>query len=385
MHIIDVLLHKPKKIYYRLHQNKIQKYKSIINRKAPVIFISYISDVFYYINDDKRLYLHQNKREALSMIPILNKIGYSVYVQQFDSELPLPNKIPTIIFGMGPVFFKACNKWPNAKRIYYGTGSYYKFQNSQIIIQTDLFNKEYNCKIPYRRLILNDSACELADLILQIGSKYTLETYPKHLQEKITLIHQSTLPTILPNPNYSKENEFLFMAANANILRGLHMLFDVFSQNDNIVLNIVGNIEEDFYSTIKHKHTPNIKVHGLLDLKSEKFKQVSSACNFIIYPSGSEGLPGSILCTMKIGIIPIVTRWAADDNIKKLGYLMNEWNLKSVIEGINWALSLSLNKITELKKKNIDYINTHYSLSIFRKEFESYFLNIHQNIDNSNE
>lgn len=376
MHIIDILLHQYKKIYFRYLHKKMQSYKSVISRHAPYVYISYISEIFYYKNDDKRLNQHQNKREALSMVTIFNQLGYNVFVQQSDSNLPLPNINVSLIFGIEPNFIQACKKWPNAIKIYYGTGSYYEFLNNQIINATDNFNNKYHCNLPYSRLVIPNESSKIADIILQIGSHFTIETYPEKQQNKIEIIHQSTLETQSPITNYSTSNEFLFMASNANILRGLPFLFDYFSKNQNITLNIVGTIEPDFYEIIKNKHTPNIKLYGFLELMDIKLHNIISRCNFFIYPSGSEGLPGSVLHAMKMGLIPIVTRWAATDELNSFGYIFDNWNSESISNGIKWALSLSPEKICKLKKQNVEYINNNYNLYNYCKEFNYFFSKI---------
>lgn len=65
----------------------------------------------------------------------------------------------------------------------------------------------------------------------------------------------------------------------------------------------------------------------------------------MIYPSGSEGMPGAVLNSMKKGLIPITTRWAAVDNIEELGFLMPSWSIDGIDVGVKWALSLSKDQV----------------------------------------
>ena len=72
---------------------------------------------------------------------------------------------------------------------------------------------------------------------------------------------------------------------------------------------------------MKRKISPNIKLWGFMDINSDELTAIIDRCNFLIYPSGSEGgCPGAVINSMKKGLIPIVTPWAAFDGIEEYGF-----------------------------------------------------------------
>lgn len=347
-------------------------YVSKISKSAPWVYISYITYPFFM----KDLSIHQNMRETIAMVKVLNNLGFNVYVQDYQSKNILP-QIDNVkmVFGHEPNLIRAAEKWPQAVVIQYNTGAYVEHQNNQVKKMTDYVNRVYKCCIPYRRLDQEISifrGYEIAYKILQIGSKFTLETMPPKYHQKIVMIHQSTqIHRELPDICDANENHFFFMASGGNMLKGIPLLIEFFSKHQQYILHIIGPIEDDFLEAIKNEITPNISLHGYMDVNSDEFVEIVKKCNFIVYPSGSEGgIPGAVLCAMQYGLIPIVTPWAAFDEIEEYGYLMDyNWNVNSVEKGIDWALSLSPQERCWRKKSCSKFVIDNYNLDKFSEEF----------------
>ncbi len=347
-------------------QDKVYVRKN--SASSPWVFISYIPYAFY-IKKEKELNVHQNLREMIAMVDVFNKKGYNVYVMHYNTSKSLPDIDPAIVIGLEPLFEKACNKYVKAKRVYYATGAYYEHQNRLVTELTDKFNDFYQSLIPYRRIVRPHRSCMIADQILQIGSGFTIETYPLKLQNKITLIHQSVLAIKnIDEMVYADTNEFVFMGSSGNALKGLGVLVEYFCSDNKRILHIIGPVEDDVLIAMRSKLTPNIIFHGFMDVNSSDFQAIMKRCNFLIYPSGSEGCPGAVLNLMRYGMIPIVSRWASLDNIDELGYMLNDISSKSISESIDWTSQLTKDRIIDMKKNASKYVETNYSLEIFKNE-----------------
>lgn len=356
-------------------------YISKVSKKAPWVYIAYITEVFYRKDDDNLKNVHQNQREALTQVDVLNEMGYNVYVHFYLSNSKIPNYQFEIVFGHEPNFVRAVSKNPNALKVLYVPGAYIDHRNGQIIKMTNHVNQVYKSSIPYRRLLEYDPlycskiAYELADKILMIGSKFTIETFPEHLHPKIVTIHQSTqLSRTTEAIQYASANEFFFMGSGGNLLKGISLLVEYFSKHPEYIMNIVGPIEDDVKDALNDLLTANIKFYGFIDINSDEMIDIMGRCNFIIYPSGSEGMPGAVLNSMKNGLIPIVTRWAAFDEIEELGYVLEDWTVSAIDKGINWSKSLSQDEILNLKQKCSLYVENTYNLDRYRKEFKEFFV-----------
>ena len=379
---------KVRSFLYKLHiledNSPKDYYVSRISKKAPWVYVAYISGVFYNKDNANVLNSHQNQREALAQVEIFNEMGYNVYVQQYLSRGKIPKRKFDIVFGHEPNFVRAALQNPQAIKIHYVPGAYIDHRNGQIIKMTDYVNRTYNSCIPYRRLLEYDdpnhdskAAYDLADRILMIGSKYTIETFPEYLRSKIVTIHQSTqLTRTVGKIQYAPSNEFFFMGSGGNLLKGISLLVEYFSKHQEYIINIVGPIEQDVREALSGIVTSNIKMHGFVDVNSDDMLEIMGRCNFIIYPSGSEGMPGAVLNSMKNGLIPIVTRWAAFDEVEEYGYILDDWTTDAIDKGVKWSNSLSKDKIIALKEKSSQYVDKTYSLDIFKQEFRDFFVTV---------
>ena len=350
---------------------------ALYDDNAPWLYFAYLSNAFYHQNNVSIMNRHQNMMETIKMVEVFNKLGYNVYLQDFRSTKSLPKHInPEVVIGLEPNFNRACKKWPDANKIYFATGAYWEHANRQISHMTNYINKTYGGHIALHRMTKPHQASQMADYILQIGSSYTVKTYPEELQNKITCIDQSSTAEV-SKKKYAKENHFFFMASSGNILKGVSLLIEFFRDHPALTLHWVGPIENDFYKAMKGQMTPNILMYGFLNINSETMKDVVSKCNFVIYPSGTEGgCPGAVINSMKMGLIPIVTQWAAFDGIEEVGFVMKNWTIEAVQEGVDWALSKSQDEINVLSTRSQRIVSEKFSLDRFGNQLYDYMVRI---------
>ena len=365
------------RIYRRLFlSDEIVVHKT--SKDAPWALVSYIPFALTHWYDDKFLDEHQSRREMFVIDRVLREAGFNVYNISNGFNKELPDRDFKLIFGLEPAFCRACYRYPNAVKIYYATGAYVDHQNDMIKKLTDEFNARYNANIPYRRTVAEHKSAYQADKILQIGSEYTKETYPKEVRTKISLIHQSTQAIrTLDNIEYADENEYFFMSSSGNILKGVPQMIECFSKHPELKLHVVGPLENDVIVALQGVITPNIILHGFMNVNSVDYLNIIKKCNFIIYPSGSEGgVPGAVLNSMKNGLIPICTKWASFDGIEDYGYMMNNVSVEEIEKGLQWSLALSKDDVELRKRKCEDYITRTYNLERFADEFRDYIKKI---------
>lgn len=347
---------------------------SLFNRKWA--YVSYIPEVYHKKKDMQYMLSHQNKREAILIGEIFYELGYNVKVALFNDPKECDDRKYDIIFGLEPNFITMCKKNPKALKIYYATGAYWKHQISSVISQTDLFNKTHNTNLKYSRLVEPHNSCEIADTIFQIGSSFTINSYPQDQQKKIKIINQSS--NLVGQCNLEKKistfstTEFIWFGSDGSILKGLDIVIEYFMQNRQLKLNIVGPIDPDFkdYYQPIIKNFPNIIFHGYLNTSSEEFINIAYKSTFNIFPSGSEGCPGSVVTLMQMGVIPIVSPWAAFDKIKEYGYLLPYSSIEEIDKAIQWSKSLSIAQIQKLIIKNISYSKQKWNIVQFGNEFQ---------------
>lgn len=348
-------------------------HKSIVDKRNPWVLVSYIPNVFLRTDDAAFMNGHQNRREMVYMVEVLNIQGYNVYVMDCNSE-DVPKEYNfKMVFGVEPGFSTACELYPNAKKLYYATGAYWEHQNSSIKQRTDAFNLKYAASFPYQRLTEYKGQLEQADRIVQIGSSFTIQTYPEPLQPNIITLHQTCQldsKCIKAIPKSSHSSNFLWIGGGGVILKGLDLLLDYFICHSEFTLHVIGHVDQGLLDVYAGKIKDNIKFYGFLDITGDRFADLCSLCNFLLYPSCTEGgSPGAVINSMYYGVIPVVSRWAAFDTIEQGGILIDELSDKGIAVAIGMIKSLSDSEITKMSSYCRNYAKVHFNRNRFSKEF----------------
>lgn len=337
-------------------------------------YISYIPEALVR-EDDEYLNSHQNKRETKVIAQRFLENGYNVVMQDYLINSKIPDHSYDIIFGLEPNFTKCSLRNPKAKKVYYGTGAYFKYANAAVIQRTEEFNAKHNMAVAPRRLAPEDDCIEICDQILQIGSHNTIATYPEHIQPKITLINQSS-NFLANNIQRSKPNRFkyLWLGSSGSILKGADLVIETFLKHSELEIDIVGTIEPEVMDAYEYglAKAGNIHFHGYVDVNSETFLNITKDTSFFLFPSVTEGAPpGSVIVAMKLGIIPIVSRVASPDNIEELGYCLKDVTLESLESAILWSRDIEVNEIDSLQQRNRDFSSI-FTLNNFSEEFDTF-------------
>src|SRR5690554_3676452 len=147
-------IHGFKKLAVRLLPNYIKK-----NNGHKRIFVSYITEPLKRKHDAAYFQGHQNHQETVIIEEILNELDLSYIFNHYSLPLNFVWQKFDIVFGLEPNFARICQKNPDAIKIYYATGSYFKHQNGQIQRRTDEFKQKYSVDYPYVRMVAEHDSC----------------------------------------------------------------------------------------------------------------------------------------------------------------------------------------------------------------------------------
>lgn len=341
------------------------------------IFVSYITEPFKRRNDVSYFHGHQNHQETLIIEDLINELEISYVFNHYNRPINFLWKKFDVVFGLEPNFLVMSNKNPQALKIYYATGAYYKHQNKMIINRTNAFREKHGIDYPYVRLVSEHDSTEIADYIFQIGSKHTIGTYPEHLRKKIIIIDQTchVFRSIDLGEKIRKTSkvDFIWFGSTGSILKGLDLVIEFFLQHPHLNLHIVGPVEEEFMRLYQDKmnQSKNFYTYGFLNVDSNEFRDIANKCAFLIYPSASEGCPGSVLNLQKLGVIPILSKWASNDDIADHGFMLENLTVESIGEAVEWGKKLSDQEIENLIHKNHKYVMDRHSKTNFKSQFKN--------------
>jgi len=342
----------------------------------PNVIISYLPFPFRLHSNSKEMRKHQNRREAIVIGEVFKEFGFNVDIVYYKKKAFLPRKSYDIVFGLEPNFVKFVERNPNAIKIYYATGAYWKYQNFAINFRTEQLNKQRNSALKPSRLVSSHKSVELADWIIQIGSTFTVQTYPSEYRKRIKLIRQSSfefLDADLEQKNYVlARHNFLWFGGKGAILKGLDLLLEAFKIKQDCNLYVAGDIESDFKKEYSEEllRTKNIHFLGWLDIASDELEKIANSCAYTILPSASEGMPGSVVSMMRLGLIPIVSKVASCNRIEEFGFIIPELTVEKVLESINTVIQLDIDDIKTRSLKSQRFAKANFSLNIFRHDLE---------------
>lgn len=316
----------------------------------------------------KQSYNHTNYFEAISLARVLNDLGYVVDVIEY-TKIGFKNLDNyDVIIGFGEVFqhyFENHNK--PIKTIYYGTGMHVCHQNTATLNRLkDVYLKKGVWLTESARYVEKTWSYQttLVDGIVALGNESCASTYRKHYKGKIFSIPAPCYVTqnameILKKRAVTANKSFLWFGSVGLVHKGLDLLLEYFSKNNELQLHICGNLdsEKKFVAAYKEElyKNKNIHIHGFIDIDSAKFKKILESCSFIIFPSCSEGGCPSVITTIMNGaLIPIVSKETSISTGNEI--VIESLDIIGITEVVNKVMAFTPQEIISLQLKNYYYV-----------------------------
>lgn len=330
---------------------------------------------------------HTNYFEAQSWAKILSELGYNVDIIHYENKKTIDLAKYDLICGFGDVFQKYFESNSNKKiiTIYYGTGMHVCHQNYASLSRIqDVYRKKGVWLGKSARFVEKTWTHQttLVDGIIALGNEVCADSYRKYYDRQVYALAapyyatQNPEKIILKRKEDSK-NHYLWFGSSGLVHKGLDLILDYFSENDDIYLHICGPIENDkeFAKLYKTElfETKNIKLYGFVDIESQLFNEILLSCSFTIYPSCSEGgSPSTLSVIGNGGLIPIITKENTIETGNELW--IDGFDYESIDRAVSKSKELSFSEIKKLQLKNLEYVKSNNNQ-------EKYYLNLKLNIE----
>lgn len=289
-------------------------------RSGPRALLCYLVESFDPLLDPSQLRSHSNLWQCRRMAEVLQERGYAVDVTQWRNPIPPDPTAYDLVLGVGRSFELAARaRRPDAKALYYGTGTYYAQTNRAVLRRCREVRRRTGAPIE-APLLPRDEGIRHADAALVVGTSWTIETYGRRgagprLESRNTIV-DDVIPRDEASPP-ADPTRFVWMAAYGALRRRLDLVLEVFERRPDLSLTVCGNVRADkaffHYFGERLEATPNVDVRGWMDVGSPEFREVVATHGWLLYPSVSDGQPGSVINAMAAGLVPLVTREAGID------------------------------------------------------------------------
>ena len=315
---------------------------------------------------------------ALNIARALNELGYIIDIVNWNDLNFIPEKKYDLFIGHGGKNFESIYKHLNedVKVIYFSTGCYWKFHNNQEEQRFNDLKLRRGVTLPYDRYIKEpeEFANSVADGIICLGNSHVCETY-----SKFPVVHHLNNASYFDDyydkvtKDFEKNRKnFLFFSGSGNVHKGLDLVLEAFSKSDKN-LYICTSIDTEFRKVYKHEleDCPNIHYVGFIQMRTEKFYEIMDCCNYVIYPSCSEGSPGSVIDCLQYGLIPIVSKESNID-VQNHGVLLKECSIEEITKVINDVSNKPIDWIREKSLLARNAAITEYSEETFLNDLKNH-------------
>lgn len=348
------------------------------NQKAAII--CYLTRChFLNLNDTSKG--RTQPYEILIIEEVLSFLGYKIDIINCNDIRALTiikNNKYDLIFGFGDTFYQLTEMNPYAISILYMTENPPEFSFKKEKERLDYYFIRHKRKFSFTRS----------------GKFYKIEHFQKKYSSVITMGETELLnkhynnphfiyPTGLKNSNYYFSNKnhiktrkhFLWFGSVGAVHKGLDLLLDVFSQQDDIIIHICGLGQEEKKQLYIPKKN-NIIEYGHVDINSDIFLNLVNKCSYIILLSCSEGCSTSILTGMLHGLIPVVLKDVGFNKLGENAIFFEDYKIEYIKVKLNELALYSTEELKLLSKRVYEFARINFTINSYKTSLKKILLNI---------
>lgn len=325
---------------------------------------------------------HTNAFEVVAMAETYQNLGYSVDIVDHDHPIYIPPKdcvVAIDIHGQlerwDPVLSQEC------ARILHATGPHWLTYNRSETDRLAAIIQRRGVSLIPRRQVAPTRNIEFADHVTVLGNEYTMESFAFAKKPMTRIPISSAYEFSWPAERDFKiaKKKFLWVGSFGMVQKGLDLVLEAFAQMPELSLTVCGRPEKepDFYQCYEKEllKTPNIHLHGWIDMASPEFQTIAQTHAAIIYPGAAEGGAGSVIHCMHAGMVPLCTRETSVD-LKDFGMLIKNDNVEAVMETARAFAVLPDHEVEQRARASYEYVRKVHTRDQFQKNYCEFAANL---------
>lgn len=261
---------------------------------------------------------HANVTEALSLVAVMNRLGFAVDTCAFDSAHRAAVESYDLIVGLGLAAENAA-RWEPHRVVGYLPGAPHDSTARAELRRLREIEDDLGVRLPpIRSQTTLYPALYSASKAIVVGSRgWALEEFRKWRRDPCG-VRLPVSPRVLRSGEKlgsARDRHhvpaFVWFGSSGAVLKGLDLLILAFKSGDLGHLVIAGNTSADaaFWRVFGQivEHSPFIHPAGHVMPWSRRMRSLMRATDFVVLPSASEGTATGVLSCMAHGKIPIVS------------------------------------------------------------------------------
>jgi glycosyltransferase involved in cell wall biosynthesis len=220
----------------------------------------------------------------------------------------------------------------------------------------------------------HEATMDAADVVLLVGNRATLETFPAHWRHKIYLANYGVDPALWARPvARERRRDFVYVATTCGLRKGFLDVLDVWSGigPDDATLHDVGRLEPPYDRLLEEANTGSIVAHGWVDSDSDEYLALLRSCRFAYIPTWVEGQMGTLLEAVQAGCVPITTQASGlDDHVLAEAVVVKPRDLAGQRAAIDAVLGWSDAEYHERQAAIASAARRHHNWDVFARQVD---------------
>lgn len=341
------------------------------------VLLSYVVQPFIVTESVFLKTPHTNPVECLEIAEVFLRNGYVVDVINWDNTRFIPRKPYAFVVDIHGNLERFSALLPqDCQKLFYVTGAHWLFQNHAEYGRLLDLQRRVGSSLAPRRTVPASKNLEYADRVFGLGNAFIHGTYAYARKSIFALPLPSTVsfaePTAKP---IEAAKRFLWIGGGGAVHKGLDLVLEAFRALPDYELTVCGPVqaEADFVALYRRElfEMPNIRIVGRIDVRGPQFRALVEQASALIYPSCSEGTPGSVVTALHAGLIPIVSREAGVD-VDGFGYQLSEVSVEAIVCALKVVAELSAEERLEKSRQAWDHARRTFTRERFRAQLDAF-------------
>ena len=342
------------------------------------VAISYLTWPFRDGWDSSKARGHTNAFEVVAMAEAFRDLGFRVEVTDWDNATYVPPadcRIAIDIHGNLERWHERLSL--SCKRILHATGPHWLFWNHAELSRLQAVRDRRGVALRPRRQVEPSRGVEIADEVVVLGNEFTRHSFlfGGKSVARIPISSAYDFPWPSGRDFEPARKRFLWVGSYGMVHKGLDLALDAFAGMPELELTVCGRPEKegDFYSLYQKEllKSPNIRLHGWLDMTSPDFAEIARTHAAVIYPSSAEGGAGSVIHCMHAGMLPICTTEASID-LGTFGIPVPTGSVEAVQAACRQVSSLPAPDVEARARAAFAHVRSAHTRDCFRENYRAF-------------
>ncbi len=342
------------------------------------VAISYLTWPFLDGLDSPKARGHTNAFEVVAMAEAYRDLGFRVEVVDWDHATYAPPADCRIAIDIHGNLERWQDVLPaNCRKILHATGPHWLFWNHAELSRLQAVRDRKGIALRPRREVPPSRGVEAADHVVVLGNEFTRQTFlfGGKPVTRVPISSAYEFPWPGQRDFEPARKRFLWVGSYGMVHKGLDLALDAFAEMPDLELTVCGRPEkeEDFHRLYENLllKTPNIRLHGWLDMASPDFIEIARTHAAVIYPSSAEGGAGSVIHCMHAGILPICTTEASID-LQDFGVPVESAAVAAVIKSCRSVADMPAAEVEVRARAAYDHVRNVHTRERFRENYRKF-------------